>query len=79
MSQLQLPVELPRTKPNRDIRSTELKRILARSSDHIHEIKSEFIITGEPPCLRPKSGGKRAALQTLRAARIRLTGAQRLE
>ena len=34
--------------PHRDIRSTELKRILACSSDHIHDLKEHFVITRPP-------------------------------
>jgi len=34
--------------PNRDLRSTELKRILACSSDHIHNLKDFFTITRPP-------------------------------
>jgi hypothetical protein len=34
--------------PGRDIRSTELKRILACSHQHIHELKSQFVVTREP-------------------------------
>ena len=34
--------------PNRDIRSTELQRILACSQQHVHVIKSEFMVTREP-------------------------------
>jgi hypothetical protein len=34
--------------PNRDIRSTELKRILACSSDHVHNLKRHFTVTQEP-------------------------------
>ncbi len=34
--------------PNRDLRSTELKRILACSSDHIHNLKPLFVTTREP-------------------------------
>lgn len=34
--------------PNRDLRSTELKRILACSHQHIHELKENFITTREP-------------------------------
>jgi hypothetical protein len=34
--------------PNRDIRSTELARILACSSDHIHHIKDFFVVTRPP-------------------------------
>jgi hypothetical protein len=34
--------------PNRDIRSTELKRILACSHQHVHEIKENFVTVREP-------------------------------
>lgn len=34
--------------PNRDLRSTELKRILACSSDHVHNLK-EFLTVTRPP------------------------------
>lgn len=34
--------------PNRDMRSTELKRILACSHQHIHELKAYFTVTREP-------------------------------
>ena len=34
--------------PNRDIRSTELKRILACSSDHVHHLKPLLEVTREP-------------------------------
>jgi len=34
--------------PNRDLRSTELQRILACSHQHIHGLKDEFTITREP-------------------------------
>ena len=34
--------------PNRDIRSTELKRILACSHQHIYELKPNFTVTREP-------------------------------
>jgi hypothetical protein len=34
--------------PNRDIRSTELKRILACSSELIHDLKPNFEVTREP-------------------------------
>ena len=34
--------------PGRDIRSTELKRILACSHQHVHELKSNFTVTREP-------------------------------
>ena len=34
--------------PNRDIRSTELKRILACSHQHVHELKQNFVTTREP-------------------------------
>jgi len=34
--------------PNRDIRSTELQRILACSHQHIHELKDCFTVTREP-------------------------------
>ena len=34
--------------PNRDIRSTELKRIFACSHQHVHELKQYFMITREP-------------------------------
>ena len=34
--------------PNRDLRSTELKRIMACSHQHIHELKHNFIVTREP-------------------------------
>lgn len=34
--------------PNRDLRSTELKRILACSSDHIHNLKPHFTVVREP-------------------------------
>lgn len=34
--------------PNRDIRSTELQRILACSHQHVHELKSNFTVTREP-------------------------------
>jgi hypothetical protein len=34
--------------PNRDIRSTELQRILACSHQHVHELKQHFTVTREP-------------------------------
>ena len=34
--------------PNRDIRSTELKRILACSHQHVHELKENFVTVREP-------------------------------
>jgi hypothetical protein len=34
--------------PGRDIRSTELQRILACSHQHVHELKRYFVITREP-------------------------------
>jgi hypothetical protein len=34
--------------PSRDIRSTELQRILACSHQHVHELKSNFTIVREP-------------------------------
>lgn len=34
--------------PNRDIRSTELERILACSHQHVHAIKTHFTVTREP-------------------------------
>jgi hypothetical protein len=34
--------------PGRDIRSTELKRILACSHQHVHELKDNFITTRHP-------------------------------
>ena len=34
--------------PNRDIRSTELRRILACSHQHVHELKEHFTIVREP-------------------------------
>jgi len=34
--------------PNRDIRSTELQRILACSHQHIHVLKNNFVVTREP-------------------------------
>ncbi len=34
--------------PGRDIRSTELQRILACSHQHVHELKQHFTVTREP-------------------------------
>ncbi len=34
--------------PNRDLRSTELKRIFACSHQHVHELKDHFDVTREP-------------------------------
>ena len=34
--------------PNRDIRSTELERILACSHNHVHEIKRHFVLIRGP-------------------------------
>ena len=34
--------------PNRDLRSTELQRILACSHQHVHELKNNFVTVREP-------------------------------
>lgn len=34
--------------PNRDLRSTELQRILACSHQHVHDLKINFVVTREP-------------------------------
>jgi len=60
--------------PARDIRSTELKRILACSHQHVHELKREFTVTREPiQADGPNSFsvfGRESIVRFLRARRI---------